>query len=85
MTLSWDTAAWEDFQYWLDTDKAMARKIRALLKECLRTPTTGTGKPEALKHDFAGYWSRRITDEHRLVYKVVDQEVRIAACRYHYG
>ncbi len=56
MTLSWDDAAWEDFQYWLDTDKAIARKIRALLKECLRTPTTGTGKPELLKHDFAGFW-----------------------------
>ncbi|AWM34693.1 type II toxin-antitoxin system YoeB family toxin [Hymenobacter nivis] len=55
MTLSWDTAAWEDFQYWLDTDKATARKIRALLKECMRILTTGTGKTELLKHDFAGF------------------------------
>lgn len=55
MTLSWDNAAWEDIQYRLDTDKAMARKIQALLKECLRTPTTGTGKPGAFKHYHAGY------------------------------
>ncbi len=67
MTLRWDLHAWDDFLYWLDTDKAIARRLRALLKECLRTPTTGTGKPELLQHDFAGCWSRRITDEHRLV------------------
>ena len=85
MTLSWDKDAWEDFLYWLDTDKASARKIRALLQECLRTPTTGTGKPEALKHDYAGYWSRRISGEHRLVYRFEAGLVHVIQCRYHYS
>ncbi|GAA4005412.1 Txe/YoeB family addiction module toxin [Hymenobacter fastidiosus] len=85
MTLSGDTAAWEGFQYWLDTAKAVARKIRALLTECLRTPTTGTGQPEALKHDYAGYWSRRISDEHRLVYRFEANLLHIIQCRYHYA
>lgn len=85
MTLSWDADAWEDFQYWLDADKAIARKIRALLKECLRTLTTGTGKPEALKHDYAGYWSRRISGEHRLVYRFEKDLVHVIQCRYHYA
>ena len=84
MTLSWDDAAWEDFQYWLDTDKTIARKIRALLKECLRTPTTGTGKPEPLKHDFAGFWSRRISGEHRLIYRFEADLVYVLQCRFHY-
>jgi len=56
-----------------------------LIQDVLRNGNEGIGKPEPLKHDFAGYWSRRITDEHRLVYKIVEGEVRIAACRYHYG
>ncbi len=85
MTLSWDAAAWEDFQYWLDTDKAVVRKIRTLLKECLRTPTTGTGKPEPLKHDFAGFWSRRISGEHRLVYRFETNLVYVLQCRFHYA
>ena len=84
MTLRWDLHAWDDFLYWLDTDKAIARRLRALLKECLRTPTAGTGKPELLQHDFAGCWSRRITDEHRLVYQVGPDFILVLQCRYHY-
>ncbi|MGL5865231.1 MAG: Txe/YoeB family addiction module toxin [Dermatophilaceae bacterium] len=60
-------------------------RINLLLNDIRRDGNEGIGKPEALKHDFAGYWSRRITDEHRLVYKIVDDEVTVAACRYHYG
>ena len=83
MTLSWDPAVWEDSPYWLDTDKVVARKIRALRQEWLRTPRTGAGKPEALKHDYAGYWSRRISSEHRLVYRFEADLVHVIQCRYH--
>lgn len=84
MKLVWDEAAWEQYLYWQQTDLAILRKINALLKECLRTPYKGTGKPEALKGNLRGYWSRRITQEHRLVYKATADELRIAACRFHY-
>ena len=84
MTLSWDAAAWEDFLYWVDNDKTTVLKIRALPKECLRSPTTGTGKPEALKHDYAGYWSRRVSGEHRLIYRFDEELVHVIQCRYHY-
>ena len=66
-------------------DRKVLKRINLLIQDVVRNGNDGIGKPEALKHDFAGYWSRRITDEHRLVYKVIDDEVRIAACRYHYG
>lgn len=85
MTLSWETAAREDFLYWPDTDKATTRKIRALPKERLRTLTMGTDKPEVLKHDFAGYWSRRISGEHRLVYRFEAGLVHVIQCRYYYS
>jgi toxin YoeB len=62
----------------------LVKKLNALLKECTRTPFEGTGKPEALKHDFAGYWSRRLTDEHRLVYQIRGEQLYVAACRFHY-
>ena len=84
MRLSWDGDAWEQYLYWQAADAAVLRKINALLKECLRTPFAGTGKPELLKGNMRGYWSRRITQEHRLVYKVVGEELRIAQCRFHY-
>ena len=73
MRLVWDENAWEDYLWWQAQDSI------------LRDPFEGIGKPEPLKHDFAGYWSRRIDEEHRLVYKLAGDEVRIAACRYHYG
>lgn len=84
MDLFWDKTAWEDYQYWIDTDKKVLRKINALIKECQRTPFEGTGKPEALRQNLSGFWSRRITGEHRLVYKVDNDVLFIAQCRYHY-
>jgi toxin YoeB len=83
MRLVWDVNAWEDYLWWQTQDRKVLKRINLLIQDVRRNE--GIGKPEPLKHDFAGYWSRRITDEHRLVYKVTDSEVRIAACRYHYG
>jgi toxin YoeB len=76
--------AWEDYLYWQGTDKAMLKKINALIKELERLPFEGSGKPEPLKHNLAGWWSRRITLEHRLVYKIDVDAVVILQCRYHY-
>lgn len=81
--------AWEDFSYWMDTDPEMVTKIRALLADIRRTPFQGLGKPEPLKYDLKGFWSRRITGEHRLVYKVEGpkgskQQCFILQCRFHY-
>lgn len=89
MNLVFTPEAWEDFQYWMDNDEEAANKIRALLKEIKRTPFHGMGKPEALKHSLKGFWSRRITGEHRLVYQISgtkgkDQECAIVQCRFHY-
>lgn len=85
MLLVWDEAAWEDYLWWQTEDRRTLKRINLLLNDITRNGNEGIGKPEALKHGLSGYWSRRITDEHRLVYKVVDDEVRIASCRYHYG
>lgn len=82
--LSWDPDAWEDYMYWQQTDKQILKRINELIKDCLRSPFDGIGKPEALKANLRGYWSRRITDEHRLVYKVTDERVHIIQCRFHY-
>lgn len=76
--------AWEQYLFWQETDKAMVRKINGLVKECLRHPFEGTGKPEPLRGDLAGFWSRRIDREHRLVYRVTELGLEIAQCRYHY-
>jgi len=76
--------AWEDYLYWQRSDKKILRRINRLIKEIMRTPFEGTGKPEALKHALSGYWSRRINDEHRIVYKVTENAVHIAQLRYHY-
>ena len=73
------------YQYWQETDKAILRKINQYLKECLRTPFAGTGKPEPLKGELSGFWSRRINHEHRLVYEAKGDTLFIVACRYHYG
>lgn len=78
------TAAWEDYLYWQGTDKSMLRKINSLIKEIERIPFEGSGKPEPLKHNLAGWWSRRITLEHRLVYKIENEAIVILQCRYHY-
>lgn len=82
--LVWDENARDDHLWWQTQDRRTLKRINALLRDIQRNGNEGIGKPEALRHDFAGYWSRRITDEHRLVYKLTDDEVRIAACRYHY-
>nr|WP_226816763.1 Txe/YoeB family addiction module toxin [Advenella sp. FME57] len=82
--MTWSEEAWEDYLYWQDADKRMVKKINELLKDTCRTPFEGIGKPEPLRHHLAGYWSRRITLEHRLIYAVADDALLIAACRYHY-
>ena len=85
MKLVFEPVAWEQFQHWQDTDRAMLRRVNALIKDCLRHPFDGIGKPEPLKGDLAGCWSRRIDREHRLVYRVTDDTLEIVRCRYHYG
>ncbi|HEX9601560.1 MAG TPA: Txe/YoeB family addiction module toxin [Mariniflexile sp.] len=85
MKLTWSTSSWEDYLYWQKVDKKIVKRINELIKSAMRAPFEGIGKPEALKGDLQGYWSRRITSEHRLVYKYEDEEIMIAACRYHYG
>lgn len=76
--------SWEDYLYWQKTNKKYATKINDLLKDISRTPFTGIGKPEPLKHKYKGFWSRRIDNEHRLIYAVKDEEILIAKCRFHY-
>lgn len=76
--------SWEDYTSWLVDDKNMLKKINALIKDIQRTPFEGKGKPEPLKFDLSGYWSRRIDREHRLVYQIQDEKVIIYSCRYHY-
>lgn len=84
MDIFWDKTAWEDYLYWQDNDKKVLRKINSLIKECQCTPFEGTGKPEPLRQNLSGFWSRRITGEHRLVYKAENNILYIAQCRYHY-
>ena len=84
MKLVFSENAWEDYLYWQRTDKKLLRRINMLIKETTRDPFDGIGKPEPLKHALAGYWSRRIDDAHRMVYKVEDDRLLIAQLRYHY-
>lgn len=83
-SLEFDPAGFEDLAWWVKQDRRIALKIMRLIEDILRDPFDGLGKPEPLKYELAGYWSRRIDDEHRLVYKVEDQRIRVVACRYHY-
>lgn len=76
--------AWEDYLYWQQTDKSILKKINIFIKEIQRTPFEGNGKPEPLKHDLVGWWSRRLNLEHRLVYKIENDSVILLQCRYHY-
>jgi toxin YoeB len=85
MILRWDQTAWDDYVWWQVDDRKVLKRINLVIKDIERNGNEGIGKPERLKHGFHDYWSRRITDEHRLIYKVADSEVRIASCRYHYG
>lgn len=82
--LQFDNEAFDDFMDWLTQDKKIYLKIIKLLKEIRRTPFEGEGKPEALKHNLSGFWSRRITQEHRLVYEVTDEVIRVISVRDHY-
>ncbi|WPQ64138.1 Txe/YoeB family addiction module toxin [Chitinophaga sancti] len=84
MKLSWDQNGWEDYLYWQKTDKKILKKINELIKDTMRQPFEGLGKPEALKENLTGCRSRRIDQEHRLVYKVLDDAILILQCRYHY-
>jgi len=76
--------AWDDYLFWQGTDKATLKKINALIREIQRTPFEGNGKPQPLKHNLAGWWSRRINLEHRLVYRIDTDAVVVLQCRYHY-
>lgn len=83
-SLEFDPSALEDLGWWIKQDRKRALRIIKLLKEVQRTPFNGTGKPEPLKHELSGCWSRRIDQEHRLVYEVKKDKIRVLACRYHY-
>ncbi len=89
MIVAVDREAWDEYLYWQSADGAVLDRLNALIEECRRHPFKGTGKPEPLTGEFAGFWSRRITQEHRLVYRVSgkddDQTLQIAQCRYPYG
>jgi toxin YoeB len=83
--LVWAAEGWEDYLWWQKTDRKTLQRINTLLADIIRNGNEGIGKPEPLRHEFTGYWSRRITEEHRLVYRVSEDAVLIATCRYHYG
>jgi len=82
--LSWAENAWDDYLYWQKTDKKILKRINTLIKDIKCHPFNGLGDPEPLKHNWTGYWARRINREHRLVYKVADDSIILAQCRYHY-
>ncbi len=84
MKLIFSEQAWEDYLYWQKSDRKVLERVNALIHEIQREPFSGIGKPEPLKHAFTGYWSRRITDEHRFIYKVRNDSLLIAQLRYHY-
>ncbi len=84
MKLLFSENAWGDYSFWQKTDKKILKRINKLIKDIQRNKYEGLGKPEALKHNFSGYWSRRITNEHRIVYKIENDSILIAQLRYHY-
>ncbi len=88
MKLVFAAGAWEDYLHWQATDRDVLERVNALIKDCVRSPFSGLGKPEPLKGELSGWWSRRITTEHRLVYRVAgkapNQRLEVAQCRYHY-
>ncbi len=85
MRLIWSEKSWEDYLYWQSHDKKVLKKINSLIKDIKREPFDGLGKPEPLRYELAGCWSRRITDEHRIVYEIEDQNINIISCRFHYS
>lgn len=84
MRITFSAKAWDNYLYWQKTDKAILKRINLLIKDIQRNSFEGIGKPEPLKHGLSGYWSRRINDEHRIVYKVTDDNLLVAQLRYHY-
>jgi toxin YoeB len=84
MNLVFAPQAWEDYQQWVKTDRKLLKRINELIKDTIRSPYQGIGKPEPLRHALAGFWSRRITDEHRMVYRVAGKSLEIAQLRFHY-
>lgn len=83
--LAWTKEAWSDYSYWQGQDKKTLKRINKLIVETQRSPFEGIGKPEPLKENLSGFWSRRIDDSNRLVYAVDDNQLTIISCRYHYG
>jgi toxin YoeB len=84
MKLIFVDESWEDYLYWQKTDRKILERINNLVKDISRNPYTGLGKPEPLKYKYQGYWSRRITEEHRIIFRVLNDEIHIAKCRFHY-
>ena len=84
MKLIFSDHSWDDYLYWQNTDRKILHRINNMIKETMRNPFEGIGKPEPLKHALSGYWSKRITDEHRFVYKASEDSLLIAQLRYHY-
>ncbi len=84
MNLIFSDKAWEEYMYWQNTDKQILKKINQLIKDIKREPFEGIGKPEPLKYELSGFWSRRISDEHRLIYEVSESYISIVSCRFHY-
>jgi toxin YoeB len=80
----WLPGGWEDYLYWQETDRKTLQRVNELIRDTLRNPTSGIGKPEPLKSNLKGWWSRRITQEHRLVYRIEEKTVIILQCRFHY-
>ena len=85
MNLVFSPQAWEDYQHWVQTDRKLVRRINELIKDTIRNPHDGIGKPEPLRHALAGFWSRRINEEHRMVYRVTGNNLEIAQLRFHYA
>jgi toxin YoeB len=84
MKIVFTDESWEDYLFWQQTNLKILGRINELIKESFRTPFSGKGKPEPLKHKYKGFWSRRITEEHRLIYRVKDDKIQIVKCRFHY-
>ena len=82
--LYWDSKAWQDYLYWQSQDKKTFKRINKLIQNTLTTPFDGIGKPEPLKENLSGYWSRRIDETNRIVYRATDEYIKIISCRYHY-
>jgi toxin YoeB len=85
VNLVFSPQAWEDYQHWVQTDRKLVGRINELIKDTMRNPYSGIGKPEPLRHALSGFWSRRISDEHRMVYRVAGNNLELAQLRFHYA